>query len=297
MVLDGTLEPGARLRETDFSKRLGIARHTFRAATQILISEGLLRRSPNRGVQLADPRRRRHRRHLPAPRGARARGDPPGDRSGKKPIPDAERAVERFNALGDDASWRTVVDADMDFHRGVIDAAGSERINRAYAGVQSEILLCMAQLRPHYDRPAEVAAEHRELLEALEAGDLKVAEELFRKHLGEATENLTNALERARGGDRVSGLEITSMRAREVLDCRGLPTVQVDVELACGAARHAPTSRRAARPAPTRRSSFATAASASAASASSARSATSTARSPTRWPASTSAPSARSTPR
>ena len=33
----------------------------------------------------------------------------------------------------------------------------------------------------------------------------------------------------------MSGLEITSMRAREVLDCRGLPTVQVDVELECGA--------------------------------------------------------------
>ena len=52
----------------------------------------------------------------------------------------------------------------MDFHRAIIDATGSERISRAYAGVQSEILLCMAQLRPHYDRPAEVAAEHRELL-------------------------------------------------------------------------------------------------------------------------------------
>ena len=34
----------------------------------------------------------------------------------------------------------------------------------------------------------------------------------------------------------MSGLEITSMRAREVLDCRGLPTVRVDVGLACGAA-------------------------------------------------------------
>jgi len=32
----------------------------------------------------------------------------------------------------------------------------------------------------------------------------------------------------------VSGLEITSLRAREVLDCRGLPTVQVDVGLAGG---------------------------------------------------------------
>ncbi|HKQ18036.1 MAG TPA: phosphopyruvate hydratase, partial [Solirubrobacterales bacterium] len=32
----------------------------------------------------------------------------------------------------------------------------------------------------------------------------------------------------------MSGLEIKSLRAREVLDCRGLPTVQVDVGLADG---------------------------------------------------------------
>ena len=49
----------------------------------------------------------------------------------------------------------------MRFHRAIIDAAGTERMTRAYASVQSEILLCMVQLRPHYDRPAEVAAEHR----------------------------------------------------------------------------------------------------------------------------------------
>ena len=42
MILDGHLEPGERLRETDFAERLGIARHSFRAATQILIGEGLL---------------------------------------------------------------------------------------------------------------------------------------------------------------------------------------------------------------------------------------------------------------
>jgi DNA-binding FadR family transcriptional regulator len=83
----------------------------------------------------------------------------------------------------------------MDFHRAIIDATGSERISRAYAGVQSEILLCMAQLRPHYDRPDEVAAEHRELLEALQTGNPDKVEALFRRHLGEASENLTNALQ------------------------------------------------------------------------------------------------------
>ena len=194
MILDGSLEPGSRLRETDFSQRLGIARHTFRAATQILINEGLLRRLPNRGVQLTvldgddivDIFRLREALEIEAIRQVMAAG---GE------IPDAALAVERFNALGDDASWRTVVDIDMAFHRAIIDATGSERINRAYAGVQSEILLCMAQLRPHYDRPDEVAAEHRELLAAIESGDIAATEELFRKHLGDAADNLTTALE------------------------------------------------------------------------------------------------------
>jgi DNA-binding GntR family transcriptional regulator len=194
MILDGSLEPGARLRETEFSQRLGIARHTFRAATQILINEGLLRRLPNRGVQLAvldrddilDIFRLREALEIEAVRLAMSTGTE---------MPEAAAAVERFNVLGEDASWRTVVDIDMAFHRAIIDATGSERINRAYAGVQSEILLCMAQLRPHYDRPEEVAAEHRELLEALESGDVGTTEELFRKHLGDAADNLTNALE------------------------------------------------------------------------------------------------------
>jgi len=193
MILDGTLDPGERLRETDFSQRLGIARHTFRAATQILINEGLLRRSPNRGVQLAildeddivDIFLLRSTLELEAVRMVIEAG---------APIPAVEDAVEGLNALGDDASWRIVVDRDMTFHRAVIDAAGSERLGRAYTGVQSEILLCMAQLRPHYDRPAEVALEHRELLEPLLSGDHALAEKRFRAHLDEATENLTKAL-------------------------------------------------------------------------------------------------------
>ncbi|KAA0271106.1 MAG: GntR family transcriptional regulator [Acidobacteria bacterium] len=175
MILDGTIEPGTRLRETEFAGRLGIARHTFRAAAQILINEGLLRRSPNRGVQLSV---------LDA-----------GDIVDIFRLREALEIEARFTARDDDASWRTVVDLDMDFHRAIIDATGSERISRAYAGVQSEILLCMAQLRPHYDRPDEVAAEHRELLEALQAGEPDEVEKLFRRHLGDASENLTNALQ------------------------------------------------------------------------------------------------------
>lgn len=193
LILDGGLEPGARLKETPFAERLGIARHTFRAAAQILIGEGLLRRSPNRGLQLAimdaadinDIFKLRAALELEAVRLVVLQ---------EKPLDAAIKAVEQLNSLEAGVPWRSVVDPDMAFHRAVIDATESERLARSFATVQSEILLCMAQLRPHYDHPAEVAAEHRDLLEALVNRQLELAEERFRVHLNEAAANLTEAL-------------------------------------------------------------------------------------------------------
>ncbi len=193
LILDGELEPGARLREAEFAERLGIARHSFRAATQILIAEGMLRREPHRGVQVTvltaadilDTFRLRAALETEAVRLLIAAGRVPDD---------ARQAVDDLSAVPDGAPWRDVVEHDMRFHRAVIDAADSERISRAYTGVQAEIQLCMVQLRPHYERPSEVAAEHTELLAAVVAGDPQRADELFRRHLTEAVKNLSSAL-------------------------------------------------------------------------------------------------------
>ncbi|HMT04170.1 MAG: GntR family transcriptional regulator [Solirubrobacterales bacterium] len=189
LILDGNLEPGVRLREHDFAERLGIARHSFRAATQILIGEGLLKREPHRGVEVAilaaddvaDIFRLREALEIEAVRIVTAAGVVPAE---------AHRAVTEMSALSDDAPWRDVVWPDQRFHRAIIDATNSPRLARAYQGLQSEITLCLAQLRPVYDAPAEVAAEHEELLGPIISGDVELAEKLFRAHLAEAAENL-----------------------------------------------------------------------------------------------------------
>jgi len=198
MILDGQIEGGSRLRETEFAGRLGIARHSFRAATQILISEGLLLREPNRGVQvptfdpahLIDVFRLRTALEVEAVRLVVTSGEIP---------PAAEQSVAELSGVPDDAPWRAVVEPDFRFHRAIIDATGSPRLARAYSSVQSEVLLCLAQLREHYQRPAQVAAEHEELIEAMRAGDPQRAEDLFRAHLAEAVDNLTKAWQQQTG--------------------------------------------------------------------------------------------------
>lgn len=200
LILDGELEPGSRLREAEFAERLGIARHSFRAATQVLISEGMLRREPHRGVQVTvltasdilDTFRLRAALEIEAVRLAIAAGRVPEG---------AREAADELSAIPDGAPWRDVVGPDMRFHRAVIDAADSPRIARAYTAVQAEIQLCMVQLRPHYERPSQVAAEHTELLAAIEAGDPDRADQLFRRHLTEAVQNLSKALASGEGSD------------------------------------------------------------------------------------------------
>jgi DNA-binding GntR family transcriptional regulator len=195
MILDGELEPGSRLRETEFAERLGIARHSFRAGTQILVGEGLLRRVPNRGVEvpildledIRDLFRLRSALELEAVRILIAE---------RAELDAATAAVEELSSLPDSASWHSVVEADMRFHRAIIDGSGSARLARSYAAVQSEIELCMVRLRPNYRRPQEVAVEHRELLEPIAEGDEVEAARRFRRHLDEAEQNLTAAFGR-----------------------------------------------------------------------------------------------------
>ena len=205
LILDGELAPGDRLREADFAERLGIARHSFRAATQLLISEGMLRREPHRGVavtvltaaDIIDTFRLRAALETEAVRLLIA----------AKRVPEnARQAVDELSAVPENAPWRDVVEPDMRFHRAIIDAADSARISRAYDGVQAEIQLCMVQLRPHYERPSQVAAEHTELLAAIVDGDSARADQLFRDHLTDAVQNLSSALA---AGEGVEPKEVT----------------------------------------------------------------------------------------
>lgn len=196
LILDGELAPGTRLRENDFAERLGVARHSFRAATQILIGEGLLRREPNRGVQVPvfsredveDIFKLRAALEVEAVRLVIKEGSVPAE---------ASAAVTTLAGLSADSPWSDVVQPDLQFHRAIIDAAGSVRLQRSYYGLQSEIVLCMVQLQPAYDHPAQVAAEHEGLLDAIEKRNAGLAEELWRVHLDEAAANQIKALSTA----------------------------------------------------------------------------------------------------
>jgi DNA-binding GntR family transcriptional regulator len=200
-VLDGELAPGEHLRETELSEQYEVGRHTLRAAFDGLVHRGVLQRARNRGVfvrefterDLAEIYELRTALEAQAFRSLAAR----------RAVPDAARdAIARLRALDAGSPRRLVVDADLAFHRAVVIGVGNGRLARAHEDLQVEIRLCLAQLVQGYATARELAAQHDDLLRAIESGRPARAEAAIRGHLEEATRWL---IERAATRSRHAG--------------------------------------------------------------------------------------------
>lgn len=177
-ILSGEFLPGTFLRDVKMCEEHQTSRHTFRAAAQILAMQGLLRQIPNRGFMLPrfgpddviDITRLRSAIEGEAVRMIVLTGIIPTA---------AHDALETMVAGGDRS---TLVTADRDFHRAIVLSAGSSRLARVYAGLEGEIELLLVQRQGLYSTPAEMAKEHRALLDSLRSRHLPTARTAFEEH-------------------------------------------------------------------------------------------------------------------
>jgi DNA-binding GntR family transcriptional regulator len=189
-ILSGDIPPGTRLPELDLVAQSGLARPTVREALQRLVHQGVLQRRPNHSAwvpeltaeAVTDIFFARIPLELHTVRALVERGTE---------VPAAREAVERLQALPEDAHWSQVVDADVAFHQALIAAVESPRLSRLHATLEGEIRLCIAQLRPAWHTPAALAEEHRQVLDGLLAGSVEAAEARMREHLEKAVRDLT----------------------------------------------------------------------------------------------------------
>jgi DNA-binding GntR family transcriptional regulator len=193
-IIGGEIPPGAQLREVELSERYGVGRHSLRAAFQALTHEGLLSHEPYRGVfvpQLAAADVRdlfivRTALETEAVRLLVTRG---------VAIDAAVAATEALEALTGSEPWNEVVELDLRFHRDLIGAVSSPRLDRAFAALQAELRLLLAQMQPSYERPEKVGGEHRVLLDAILGGDVERAVGAMREHLEVGTLELVAVVE------------------------------------------------------------------------------------------------------
>ena len=200
------ITPGERISEAEIARRYGVARPSVRAALQVLVQDGSLRREPNRSVyvpRLSDADVRdlfavRTMVEIEAVRRLSAGAVPAG----------AVRALRALEALHEDDPWGDVVRADLAFHQALVDAVGSPRLTRIFATIRDEVRLSIAQLRPLYSSPVALAKEHAALLSVMGGGSVTAAVDAMRRHLEDSLAALTSP---------AAGADASSTRSRGTL--------------------------------------------------------------------------------
>ena len=93
-------------------------------------------------------------------------------------------AVRSIASLTPASSWADAVEADLRFHRAVVEASGSEHLARIHALLRGELSLALAG-NLNNEPPGLMTGEHRRLLEAFEGDDVEAAVAMLEVHLEE----------------------------------------------------------------------------------------------------------------
>jgi DNA-binding GntR family transcriptional regulator len=198
MIIDGTLRPGEQLGEAKIAGQLGVSRAPVREALQQLVQERLLVAARNKGVSVgsftaADIREiydarlamEKHAASQILSGGAAARASAAKELSRLLPrLADAIRAGDR----------RQVSAIDLEFHTGLIAAAGNSRLLHAYMILSAEALACINRLEIAYPAGMDLVADHEQLIELLLRGDIGAVSDALSSHLNVAANRLTSQL-------------------------------------------------------------------------------------------------------
>jgi DNA-binding GntR family transcriptional regulator len=206
-VLTGQLTGGTPLTEKEISTFYDVARPTAKAALERLVYEGILRRATNKTARVplmdADDIRDLYysraflEREVVAALAA----------TGNVPAEAQDALAVLRAAIDHQATLTEVVQADITFHRSLVNALNSPRITRMYDSVIGETHLCMAQVQArHLLSPVVIAAEHEDILRAIAAADPTAAAGHVTTHLNRACARLiSHVTERSATKEHPSG--------------------------------------------------------------------------------------------
>jgi GntR family transcriptional regulator of gluconate operon len=201
-ILSGGLRQGERLIEAHIAEQLGISRGPLREAFKALRAEGLVVDVPNRGtfvVRLSstDVREIFDLRAAIETHAARTLAQ----RAGKAQVRELRTLLERLEAAAASGDVRAVSRADLAFHEAVCRLSGNRRLHAVFTRDVPTMQALIKIDDQLYHSLADMAREHRPLLEAIETRAPEAAAAGFEAHIDQARDLVAEFIEALPDGD------------------------------------------------------------------------------------------------
>lgn len=208
-ILTGALLSNAHLNEKELALTFGVSRGPLREAMQRLIQEGLLRSEPHCGVfvagiseaDLTDIYFVRT-----AIESAAVKQLVTSNNTGAI-FSQLSRISEKMDKAVRTKRWKDGSELDFEFHRTLVDAAGSKRLSKTYMTVQAETRLCLYRLMDGYRCSADLAEEHFRFADILKNGDLTETLDELDRHFGDPVAIMRRARHSDSSEHRKSSIE------------------------------------------------------------------------------------------
>ena len=199
-ILSGELGRGESLVEISLAKRLGVSRTPIRGALHRLSEEGLVEISPNRGAtvlginadDLVDIYKFRERLEGLASYLA-------ATRITEEELYKLTEAVDLAEFYMTKKDTEHTKDLDTLFHSIIYKASGSRFLERTLSELHRKIKAYRKLSLTVPGRLERTECEHREILEAIKAGDAELADRLTSLHVRRALENMLSAVNKENG--------------------------------------------------------------------------------------------------
>ena len=201
MIYSGELEPGMRVAEIAFARRLGVSRTPLREAFRELTAEGLLEPMPRRGARIATLTAESIDELFPIMGALESLSGELACRH----ITDEEiseirslhRQMAEHHARGDlDSYFRF----NQRIHEAIMTATRNPTLARIYIGLAGRVRHARKVANVSAARWNEAMEEHRQMLVALEARDGETLASVLRRHLINKQEALKESVRRYDGG-------------------------------------------------------------------------------------------------
>jgi DNA-binding GntR family transcriptional regulator len=191
------LQPGEPLSETRISKALGISRTPVREALQRLAKEGLVQVIPGRAVTVAAPSLQEvldalHVRELLEPEVVRLAAEalPAAER---ETLRDLTTEMERFARARNRPAWTKL---DIKWHETLSQACPNRLLGQLVLQARNRMYNRGAAEHVPDQYIVDGTLEHKQVVEAILAGDGEAAEGHMREHIRNVRENLFKRLTR-----------------------------------------------------------------------------------------------------
>lgn len=194
-ILSGKLPRGKALGEVALAKRLGVSRTPIRGALHRLWEDGLVEILPNKGARvlginaedLIDIYKIRERLEGLASSLAATRVT-------KNDLSRLTEVVENAEFSIGNNDVERIKELDTVFHSIIYEASGSRFLSRTLSELHKKIKAYRKRSLGVPGRLEKSAREHREILEAIKAGEASEADRLTSLHVQRALDNMLSAL-------------------------------------------------------------------------------------------------------